>query len=193
MSKDKRTYHKRKRDAQRDENGKSIYEKVMSGEIEPQGCQKGWKNLRPIPFNQMDEKTAKEIRQKGQKAVVKLRGEKKNVKQVLDNLLTLKATEDILNETELSPQLIERLKRSTKDATLYDVLGAVALGKALDGNVKAMEFIRDSYGDKPTDKVAIDGSNLVTDQDRILLQQIADRLESKEIAVVKDISSGDSE
>ena len=192
MSKDKRTYQKRRRDAQRDENGKSIYEKVMSGEIEPKGCQKGWKNLQPIPFNKMDEKTAREIRSKGGKAVQEIRGEKKSAKQVLDNLLTLKATDAIIDGSDLQPELVERLKRGTKNATLYDVMGAVALGKALDGNVKAMEYIRDTYGDKPSDKVQIDGNNLITDQDRNLLAQIAKRLEDKEILVVQDVSDSDN-
>ena len=187
---DKRTYQKRRRDAQRDENGKSIYEKVMSGEIEPQGRQKGWKNLKTIPFNQMDKERAREIRSKGGKAVQELRGEKKNAKQVLDNLLTLKATEDILDGADLRPELVERLRKSTKGATLYDVMGAVALGKALDGNVKAMEYVRDTYGDKPIDTSRIElTENLMTESDRELLEKLSQRLgEGERLEIVKDLT-----
>jgi len=192
MAADKRTQHKKRRDAKRDPvTGKSEYEKVMSGEIEPTGCQKGWKNLRPVPFDQMTEEQALEIRRKGAAAVREIRGEKKTAKQVLENLLTLKATDELIDSADLTPELIERLKKGAKGATLYDLVGAVALGKALDGNIKAAEYIRDTYGDKPVDKVEVQ-ADIMTDTDRAMLQKISARLDDPGLVIVQDVTGKDT-
>lgn len=159
----------------------------MSGEIEPTGRQKGWKNLQPIPITERSDEERKEICRKGAAAAREIYGEKKSAKQVLENLLTLKATDEILEGAELSDELIKRLKAGTKDATLYDVVGAVALGRALDGNIKAAEYIRDTYGDKPIDRVEVT-ENITTESDRELMKAIMNRLDNVEtVRIVSDI------
>ena len=189
---DKRNKHQKRRDASRDENGKTLYERIMSGEQEPEGQQKGWKNLQPIPFNQMEPERRREICRKGAAAVNEIRGEKKSAKQVLENLLTLKATDEIIEGADLTPELIERLKKSASGATLYDVMGAVALGRALGGNIKAAEYIRDTYGDKPIERVEVT-ENVTTAADRELMQKIMERLESPDVIIAADQKNNDSD
>lgn len=184
---DKRKQRERRRDAERDENGRSIYEKVMSGEIEPTGSQKGWSNLRPIPINQYDDEKRKEICRKGAQAVNKLHGEKKTAKQALETILTLKATPEIMASADIPDEIVERLKRDNPNATLYDLIQAVAVGRALDGNMKSYELIRDTYGDKPIDRVEVT-DNVTTESDRALMRSIAERLEGAEsVQIVSDI------
>lgn len=184
---DKRHKQQRRRDAARDPvTGLSEYEKIMTGEIEPQGMQKGWKNLKPIPITQRDPEERREICRKGAQAVQRIRGEEKSAKESLERMLKILATDDIIAQADIDNALAERLKRENPDMTLYDVMNAAALGRAISGNVKAAEYVRDTRGDKPHDTVEIN-ANITTDQDRELMQRIADRLNDPNIEVVKTI------
>ena len=163
---------------------------IIDGLIEPNEDEKYLLNLRKRkPFNQWDKEEHRKVCQKGNKALQELHGEKKTAKQSIERVLTLKVTDEILEQAEIDPKIAERLKRDNPNATLYDLIQAVAVGKALDGNVKAMEYVRDTHGDKPIERVEIE-ENITTEQDRELMRQIAERLESAEITVVKDISDG---
>ena len=72
--------------------------------------------------------------------------------------------------------------------TLYDLIQTVAVGRALEGNVKAMEYVRDTHGDKPVDKVDITG-DIMTEGDRAMLEKITKRIdEGGQITVVKDVT-----
>lgn len=159
---------------------------IIDGEIEPEPHERGLLNLRKrIPFNEMDAEKVLEIRRKGAEAVNRLHGEKKTAKQSLENILTLKVDDSIIASADIDPKVAEKLKRDNPNATLYDLIQAVAVGRALDGNVKAMEYVRDTHGDKPTDKVDITGQ-IMTESDRTLLQTVNARLEQAEITVVMD-------
>ena len=188
---DKRHKYQKRADEQREKYGKSIYEQVMSGDIEPQGSQKGWKNLRPIPITQRDPEERREICQKGAQAVNKIRGEEKTAKQSLDRMLSILATEDILNSADIETSLAERLRRENPDMTLYDAMNAAAIGRALSGNVKAMEYVRDTRGDAPVKQVEIT-ENVTTESDRAMMAQLAEMLQNGgTIEVVKDVSAED--
>ena len=169
---------------------KTEYQKIIDGEKVPEGMQKGWRNLeKRVSFNQMDQEKRKEICRKGAAAVNKLHGEKKTAKQALENILTLKIDDKILSQADLSPELADRLKRSMPDATLYDLINIVAVGRAVGGNMKSYELIRDTYGDAPVKQVEVT-ENITTDQDRQMLQMIAARLqEGGRLEVVKDIEA----
>lgn len=183
---DKRHKQQRRRDAARDPvTGLSEYEKIMMGEIEPQGIQKGWKNLKPIPITQRDPEERREICRKGAQAVQRIRGEEKSAKESLDRMLKILATDDIIAQADIDNALAERLKRENPDMTLYDVMNAAALGRAISGNVKAAEYVRDTRGDKPHDTLEVN-ANVTTDQDRELMRQIAERLDHAEIVQVVD-------
>jgi len=172
------------------EKEKTEYKKIISGEAEPIGCQKGWSNLeKRVSFNMMDPEKLKEISRKGGEAVQRLYGEKKTAKQALENILTLKINDEIINQADLSPELAEKLRRSNPDATLYDLMQIVAVGRAVGGNMKSYELIRDTYGDMPIKQIEVN-ENITTDQDRALLKDIAERLKNAEsVQIVESIDT----
>ena len=172
------------------EKEKTKYQKIIDGELDPVGSQKGWKNLeKRVSFNMMDPERAKEIQRMGAEAVNALKGEKRTAKESLENILTMKASEKIINGADLSPELAERLKRSGIDITMYDLMQLVAVGRAVGGNMKAYELIRDTYGDAPIKQVEI-SENITTDQDRELLRDIAERLKNAEsVQIVESIDT----
>lgn len=173
------------------EKTKTRAQMIIDGDIEPETPrERGLLNLRKrVPFNQMPEEKRREICRKGAEAINQLHGEKKTAKQSLENILTLKVDDNIIAGADIDPKVAEKLKRDNPNATLYDLIQAVAVGRALDGNVKAMEYVRDTHGDKPTDKVELTGQ-IMTDADRDLLQTIGDRLNNAELTVVKDQTEG---
>lgn len=168
---------------------KSRASMIIDGEIEPEPNERYLLNLRKrVPFNQMDAEKHKEICRKGQKALAELHGEKKTARQSLEKILTLKINDAILEGADVPTEVVERIKRDNPNMTLYDLIQTVAVGRALEGNVKAMEYVRDTHGDKPIDRVDITG-DVMTESDRAMLEKITKRLdEGDEILVVKDIT-----
>jgi hypothetical protein len=168
---------------------KSRASKIIDGEIEPEPNERYLLNLRKRKsFNTLDKEKLHEIAVKGGKAVQELHGEKRTAKQSIEKILTLKITDDILSGADIDEKIAERLKRDNPNATLYDLIQLVAVGKAIDGNVKAMEYVRDTHGDKPQDKVQIDGLNVMTDADRAMLERISERIEkADDVLIVKDV------
>ena len=173
---------------------KSRASMIIDGDIEPETPkEKGLLNLRKrVPFNQMDEAKRKEICRKGAEAINRLHGEKKTAKQSIEAILTLKIDDGIAEAADVDPGVLEKLKRSNPDATLYDLIQAVAVGRALDGNVKAMEYVRDTHGDKPVDKVDISG-DLMTEADRAMIARIGARLESPDLVIAQDITTANND
>lgn len=172
--------------------GLTRYQKIQKGLEEPQGSEKGWLNLeKRTSFNMMDEEKRREICRKGAEAVNKLHGKKKTAREALENILTLKITDEILDGAEVPPDIAARMKRDNPDATLYDLIQIVAVGRAVGGNVKAMEYVRDTHGDKPVDKVDIT-ADVTTEADRALMRQVAERLDGAEVVrVVSEIPQDD--
>ena len=187
---DKRDKRSRRRDAIREAapDGRTEYDRIKDGDQVPEGIQKGWSNLTSdYNFAAIDKEKHREISRKGAAAVNKLHGEKKTAKQALENILTLKVSDEMIKGADLAPEIAERFKRSLPDATVYDLIQAVAVGRAVGGNMKSYELIRDTYGDKPIDRVEVT-ENVTTEQDREMLRQIAARLQDGErLEVVKDI------
>ena len=91
------------------------------------------KNL--IPLNQCAKDVQREIQSKGGKARAKKANERKTLKEELTALLEMVDDgESVTNGTRISVSLIQ---------------------KALLGDVKAFEVIRDTIGEKPTDRVEV--------------------------------------
>ena len=172
---------------------KTLYQKIIDGEIEPEGAQKGWTNLEAgrRSFDQIPKEELAEISRKGAEAVNKLHGEKKSARESLEKILTLKATPEIIAAADLPDELAERLRRDNPNATLYDLMQIVAVGRAVGGNMKAYELIRDTHGDKPIERVEVT-ENVTTEQDRELMRQIAARLEKAESVQIIDSTYTDS-
>jgi len=169
---------------------KSTYERVISGEIEPHGAQKGWSNLQPEKYNfsVIDKEKHREISRKGAQAVNKLHGEKKSARESLEKILTLRITDEIMEGADVPPEIAERLKRDNPNATLYDLIHIVAVGRAVGGSIPAMQYIRDTHGDKPIERMEVT-ENVTTDSDRELMRQIARRLETAEtVQIVANIT-----
>lgn len=189
---DKRDKKTRRRDEIREAapDGRTDYDRIKAGEQQPEGSQKGWKNLTLAHnFAVIDKEKHREISRKGAAAVNKLYGEKKTAKEALQNILTLKITPEIIAKADLEPELAERLKRSNPDATVYDLMQIVAVGRAVGGNMKAYELVRDTYGDMPIKQVEIT-ENITTDADRALMQQINKRLQEAEtVQIVEAVQS----
>ena len=87
------------------------------------------------PFSERTEKEQREICSMGGKKSGEVRRAKKTMKEMLDYLLS----KEIENE--------EGEKSSTQEAVTVALLK-----QALNGNVKAFEVIRDTIGEKPTEK-----------------------------------------
>ena len=171
--------------------GKTRYQMIIDGDIEPEGSEKGYINLREgqttYNLNNLPPEKAREIRRKGFEAQQKLHGEKKSARESLERILTIKIDDDLLNAADLPEGLKAKIKRDNPNATIYDMLQLVAVGKAAGGNMTAIQYVRDTHGDKPKDEIQIE-SNIMTDADREMLQAIRQRMEAGErLEVVKDI------
>ena len=94
-------------------------------------------NLKP-PINERSTSEQREIRSKGGIKSGEVRRAKKTMKEMLDYLLS----KEIEN------------KKGEK-ATTQEAISVSLIKQALNGNVKAFEVIRDTIGEKPTDKQEI--------------------------------------
>lgn len=63
-----------------------------------------------------------------------------------------------------------------EDATNLDVVVAAALKQSAHGNVKAMDFLRDTVGEKPVEQLNADISGL-SEEDKQMLENIKNRLQ----------------
>ena len=171
------------------EEERSRASKIVMGELEPEENEKYLLNLRKgrTPFNEWDKEELHKVAVMGGQAVQVLHGEKKTAKQAMENVLTLKITDEIVNNADIDPAIIDRLKRSNPNATLYDLIQAVAVGRALDGSISAMTYVRDTHGDKPIERVEMT-ENVMTDSDRALLESLNKRLENAEtVQIVENL------
>lgn len=169
---------------------KSRYQMIIDGEADPEGSEKGWINLeKRVSFNKMDPEKRKEIQRKGAEAVNSLHGEKKTAREALEKILTIKVNDAIMAGADLDPEIAQRLRRDNPDMTLYDLVQVVAVGRAVGGNMKAYELIRDTYGDKPVEKVSLE-ADVMTAADRALLEKVSSRLADPDIVIAKDATGG---
>jgi hypothetical protein len=90
-------------------------------------------NLRP--FHTLSESEQRKIRSKGGIASGKARKAKKTMKQMLDYLLE------------------KDIKTNKGDMSTLEAIMVSMIAKASKGDVRATEFIRDTIGQKPSDKV----------------------------------------
>lgn len=96
-------------------------------------------NLRPL--NELCKEDAKKIRSKGGKA----RAEKIKQKKTMCEMLNYLLEKEITN-------------KQGETATTREAITVALVKQALSGNVKAWEVIRDSIGEKPTDKQELSGN-----------------------------------
>ena len=107
-------------------------------------------NLKPFDSNQSREEARKNGRKGGKKSG-EVRRQKKTMREMLDYLL----------EKELT-------SKNGEKATTLEAMMTAMIKQGLNGNVKAVEFIRDTTGQKPTEKVeATNATITVTDEKTI--------------------------
>jgi hypothetical protein len=88
------------------------------------------KNLKP-PFNRRDPKEQKEISRRGGIRSGEVRRERKKFKEIFELLLAKKSTND-----------------KGETATIKEIIAINTIAKAVKGDLKAVEIIRDTIGEK---------------------------------------------
>lgn len=131
----------------------------------------GKRNMRPL--NTVTKEEQKRITSAGGKASVEARRKKKSIQEVCNVLLSMPVTQEMVDK-----YLDKSIKLDIPEgATMYDLMAARMAQEALVGNVKAFEAVRDSAGDKPTDKVVQDVA-IMTEKDKELMAIVAARIAS---------------
>jgi hypothetical protein len=131
-------------------------------------------NANLIDMNHRTEKEQRDIAIAGGKASGEARRKKKELKdrcKILLEMMPNKAliTKSLGDDTELP-----------EGADMYDLMIAKMMQVVvLDGNVKAFEAVRDSAGDKPTEKVQQEVA-VMTDKDKELMAIIEARMSSRD-------------
>jgi len=173
---------------------KSRASMIIDGDIEPNDNERYLLNLRKRkPFNEWDKDEHRKVCQMGNKALRELHGEQKTARESLKAILTLKVTDELYELADIDSKIADKLRRDNPNATIYDLVQAVAVGKALDGNMTAYQLIRDTNGDKPTDKVDIT-SDIMTESDRAMIEKLSARIDkASDVLIVKDIETDDTE
>lgn len=108
-------------------------------------------NLRPIKTLSREE--AKKRGSKGGKASVKAKKQRKQLKELFKSMLATSIPQEDLKEK------IKTMGFKDEEENYNTLLGMTTLNEALKGNIKAIEMIRDTIGEKPKEEVAIEVNN----------------------------------
>lgn len=134
---------------------------------------KGSENL--LLFGE-DPERDRAIQSKGGKATAEVHRKKRALKEILDAMLALPATVDILTDTELTEYAQEAAQAAGEKLTAYDAIAIAQIFKAARGDVDAARWVRDSAGDKPVEKAQV-VADVVTPADAEIAKRVAERLE----------------
>lgn len=111
---------------------------------------------------------ALEIRRKGQAAQQAAAKRRRALKEIMQDLLAMDCTPDLLDGAgEAAKSAAESLGRPL---TVYEAISMAQVAQAAQGSTQAFVAVRDSAGDKPTDKQEITG--VLTDGDKALMEQM---------------------
>jgi hypothetical protein len=114
-----------------------------------------------------DPEDDKRIHQMGANTVNAAKAQRRTFAEIIEDTLTKKANSETIEDLEL-----------TEDTDHLTAIIAAAVKRAERGDVKAMEFIRDTIGQKPTEKLAAEVTAL-TPEDKELLERVSKRLEAE--------------
>ena len=95
--------------------------------------------------------------------------QRRTFKDVIECMLAQKANKNAIEDLELG-----------EDATNLDMIIASALRQAERGNTKAYEFLRDTIGEKPTEKISAEVET-ITPEDRAQIERILNRDKTQDI------------
>ena len=132
-------------------------------------------NRNLIPTTRLSETERRELSRKGGLASAAARRRKKDIREVFDALLSSPAT----------PEMQEKAEKLGFDAetvgTIYDVLGVAMIDKAMSGDGYCFQLVRDSAGEKPTDKSEVTAS-VMTDKDLEIMRNLEARIKAEKSA-----------
>lgn len=114
----------------------------------------------------------REQAQAGQRAQAQQRREHRAAKELMRDILSM-STATITADTGSLGQVAELLAEGGK-ITVYQATLLAQAARAVAGDTAAAAFCRDTAGDKPTDRQEV--ATTVSDGDKALLQQVAQRL-----------------
>lgn len=98
-----------------------------------------------------------EIQRAGANVLNATLSQRKSFSEAVDVLLRKKASKQAIEELDLP-----------ENANNLDVVMAAAIKQVQQGNIKAMEYLRDTAGEKPTEKIDASLSAMTPEQQRIL-------------------------
>lgn len=130
-------------------------------------------NLKPFGERPVEEQRA--IRTAGGKASGEARRRKRAIREICGDLLGMAAPLKAVELGELADVAQKLAAERGQELDLYEAMTLAQLAQALQGDVKAATFVRDSAGDKPTDQVEASVAAL-TDGDMALLRKMAERM-----------------
>jgi hypothetical protein len=128
-------------------------------------------NLIPMPFDEMDPERAKNIRRKGQAAQQEAKRRKKALREICAELLAMKCPEGAARLGTLEEAARGAAEERGEPLDVYEAGMLAQVARMLEGDTRAAEFVRDSAGDKPTDKMQAEAT-VLTAGDVALLRRL---------------------
>lgn len=132
-------------------------------------------NLQPVNVSpKYTEQENKELCIKGGKIARMNETRRKTFKESLELFLSLGVSQNQLKS--INSSIIDKIPQDIRESlTQEDIINLKALELAQTGSINHQAFIRDTIGEKPTDKTQIE-ADIMTDGDRSLLDKVANRL-----------------
>ena len=120
-------------------------------------------NLQPIKKGQLSKEELKKRQSNGGKKSGQVRRERKTMKENLLMLLSMDAPERVSVQIQNTLPEIDKKELNYQNAILVSLIQ-----QALKGNIKAVEIIRDTIGEKPTEKVDATNTNIEITDEKII-------------------------
>lgn len=124
-----------------------------------------------MPCYFADKEKASEAGKKSGLARANLGQQRKKLKDSLNILLNLSLKKGQSTETE---DLMNLAEANKLNISVQDAIALSMIRSAMAGNVKAAEFVRDSLGEKPSDKIDLTADVTKTDKLEGILKQLED-------------------
>jgi len=111
-----------------------------------------------------DPEADREIQRKGAETVNAANAQRRTCKEILEEIAKRKAPKEFIEEMELD-----------EGTTCLEAANYAQALRAIKGDTKAMEYIRDTMGEKPTEKIDASIAAL-TPEDQELINRVAARI-----------------
>ena len=119
------------------------------------------------------------VNSNGGKKASENRQRKRNFQETARYFLSLKATKSQIKDN-IDPAILANMtEEEIKAIDQQDIIIARAVELAMAGSKDHLIILRDSAGDKPTDKVQSE-VNIMTDSDRALIDKLSKRLNKEQ-------------